>query len=232
MNRYLSVLILSLVALAASPVHADTMTSATPDQTAQFIAKIKADSDMAQVQIAALTAQVLAAKQDLAKVSAQASTTPSAPVAVPAEVAPEGVLSSKDALLHFILTKADKYSGKIEDGIGKAVDEIERETPGLVKEWLRWRFIENAFYFIEPILVAIILGLVALFCLSRWKAALKARTDPDGWIMGTILPAIFSVIMVAGGVCINMDNLLACVQIVIAPRIYVIEHVLKLMGKG
>lgn len=231
MNRYLSVLILSLVALAASPVHADTTPPSTLDQAVSLVAKLKADADTDNAQIATLTAQVLAAKQDLAKVSAQASA-PSAPVAAPAEAAPEGVLSSKDALLHFILTKADKYSGKIEDGIGKAVDEIERETPGLVKEWLRWRFIENAFYFIEPILVAIILGLVALFCLSRWKAALKARTDPDGWIMGTILPAIFSVIMVAGGVCINMDNLLACVQIVIAPRIYVIEHVLKLMGKG
>lgn len=138
--------------------------------------------------------------------------------------------SAKDAFLHFVLSKAELYSGKVEDAVGKAVDVAGREAPKLVKEYLDWKLWE---YGLDVAMWAVCVGLgvwAARFC---YRKMLNASGDAkEGWTIGmvaslvvTILGGLVSFIGPEGSRGIFGD-LLSFIQILVAPRIYVIEQVL------
>jgi hypothetical protein len=166
--------------------------------------------------------------------NAPANATTSAPVAQVATMPPQ---SKSDAVLDFILKKAEKYSGTLEEGIAQAVDFAKEQAPLAVKEWLTWRTYEAIWNIAFPFLVLAILGTCGHFC---GKRMLKAIADSDmyretkevtttfTWIIVRILPIGIPAIFTLVALCNNIPTI---IQIQVAPRVYLIEEAMKLVHK-
>jgi hypothetical protein len=126
-------------------------------------------------------------------------------------------VDTKDALMSFVLEKANTYSDKTEVAIGKAFDFAVAEIPLVMKEFLMWRTVQHCFtFFIFSVVSTLIYFYFIRKCFGeQW------RDDSDevsmvGGVVGTI--AIF--FMIGAAIC----EFLNMMQILIAPRIYLIEQ--------
>lgn len=117
---------------------------------------------------------------------------------------------SKDQVISFILQKAEKYSEKGEQALGKAVDFVMAETPIVVQEFLMWRFWENAIKF--GIAMLFVFGFTALgiFIVVKIYEALPF--------------AMFLFGMACGIFLLNLNSGLDALKIKVAPRVYLIEE--------
>lgn len=189
------------------------------------------------------------ATQVAPKAEAPAPVTTSAAAAPPASVQ---LASVKDEFLRFTLQKAEKYSGKLENGIGAAVDEARKQAPELAKEFLLWRFLVAASNFMVPLVLMLIFIWVSKAHTTGWCKAWKeanvaaaaraadryGRHDWMGdeylkcWRYGPI--ALLSGVGVAislGITIANLGSLSTMIEIYFAPRIYIADQLLQLIKR-
>lgn len=138
----------------------------------------------------------------------------------------------KDAFLAFALEKAEKYSGTAEQVVSKAVDTATKEAPLLAREFIIWRAWMHAIKGVFPIVLFTVF--LTLFCKQwgKWQddgyGNLKKGTT--GNVIATVVGGIGSgVTGVASVIC--ADHILSFVQVLVAPRVYMVEQVLNLFGK-
>ncbi len=119
-----------------------------------------------------------------------------------------------------MLEKAQKYSGKTEDVLGKAIDSAAKEAPEVVHEYLIWNFIQDGLYFVIPFLVGSLLFGISFFLYKK-----------------KIGEELYSFFVVFGGAsffasliafCFNIGEM---VQIVVAPRIYILTQILNILHR-
>lgn len=138
--------------------------------------------------------------------------------------------SVQDEFLRFVLTKAESYSGKVEDAVGKAIDVAQVEAPETVRQFLVWRAWKHAVNAVAPLLFFGLGAGVIWFLRRGWIKAEKQGDDYTGWVMGTVMSSVATFVagvpMVA---TVLIPNLLSFIQIQVAPRIYLLEEVAKLI---
>jgi hypothetical protein len=122
-----------------------------------------------------------------------------------------------------ILMGAKDVSGDIynssKDVIGQSVEFVKAQAPDLVKEFLRWKFTQAL---LVSLFGLFIIG-VALF-IGRWfiKAADgDADVEVPGYMIG-----IFGTLI---GSALFIFWIMDVVQIAVAPRIYLLEYVVKIV---
>lgn len=219
-------LILSLVCLTGSLLAADPAVQPPPTVTEQ-------------VTQAAIKEAVNQIKEALAhETPAQVAVAPVIPVPVPVVAPPATPTAatrmantSADALA-FLVDRAKAYSGKIEDGVSKAVDYGMKEVPQVITEFLRWRFWMHLMHALTSIIFGLI-GMILLYLgITRgWKTS-----DFHPWVIGTIIGGFMTLIATIGFFAgppngpSGLDHIMSCIQIGVAPRIYLIESISRLMG--
>lgn len=121
--------------------------------------------------------------------------------------------STSDQFLSFVLSKAEKYSENVESGLGKAVDIISEETPKVIEEFLTWRAWKAGIIGFGCLAIVIILGGGGLFLVLK-----NDLWEISPVFMFLIFPIFFAV-----------QYTLEFVQIMVAPRVYIIEQALQLV---
>ncbi len=132
----------------------------------------------------------------------------------------ETVPSPKDEFLSFITEKARQYSDKAEAGLGKAYELAKQEAPELLKEFIRWRI---CYHSIQTLFG---MGLVVgCFFLWKWRIKHSEHTETR-----SLMPPVFvSVMVLTGWLCFYTVQALSLVQIIVSPRIYIIEQAANLL---
>jgi len=121
--------------------------------------------------------------------------------------------SSKDAFLSFVLTKAEKYSGSMEVAVSKAMD----EAPIVAKEFLVWRTWEHGMFLAISWALAFVLVVTGI---------ILAKEESKDTRLGS-LALFFCVVIIPFG--IGVEQLFYLIQIQVAPRIYIIEEISKMI---
>jgi len=157
-----------------------------------------------------------------------ASSAFSAPVYVAnAENAEKPPVSTKDQFLQFLADKAMTYTDKVEDAIGASIDFAKKEAEPTMREFLVWRAWKHGMIFAMPFSVFLFGISLVVFC---WKGA---NLNPDKYnfnVRGGLVWLGFALAFIFGLIaCINLDDLFSFIQIQVAPRIYLIEEVSKLI---
>ncbi len=150
-----------------------------------------------------------------------------AEAAAPAPQTETPKTSPKDMLLTFLLDKAKSYSGTIEEGVTKAVDFAKEQTPLVVAEFLTWRAWMHG---MKWGIWALTFVVSASFFPYTWKNA--KYDDSDFWgNLASFFNTVNWVTLIAGfvGSLIQLDHLFSLVQIWVAPRVYLIEEVSKMI---
>lgn len=141
-------------------------------------------------------------------------------------------VDTKDAFLAFVLEKAQTYTDKAETAISKAVDVVTAETPQLVREFLIWRMWMHGIKGIFPLVLGV------LFFVLFYKQYHNWGMDQHHayFVKGNELNVVFTIV---GGIgastsalifaCHGISQLMNFVQILIAPRVYVVEQVIGLL---
>lgn len=136
-------------------------------------------------------------------------------------------LSHSDRALTFIMDKVEKYSEKAETAIGKAVDVAMQEARPLMEEFLLWRAVQNGFKFALPF------SFFLFFIILLFSTAQKGISNFDdrelnkygfGFVVGCA-GSIISLLITL----FHTSNLLTFIQIQVAPRVYLLEEVMRLM---
>lgn len=160
-------------------------------------------------------------------------------IAAPASAAessrsPESVATSaqtdpKDAFLSLLLEKTQKYAAAGERAVEKAVDAVATEAPLALAEFLRWRAWMHGIKGTLP-LVFLAVGLVLfVWQWGKWSTYRNSEClekGTTGNVVATIAGAATSLISLIAFLAAGLPDLLSCVQILVAPRIYVIEQAL------
>lgn len=220
-----SVLAPTTYAFTADPVPEQSLTQSLKDEVSREVAAQVKDAIAPAMQAAkdgiktgVSTSVQNAASKDSPPVSQVADIKPSAG----ARIANVGA-----DVLETLVSKAKSYGGKIEDGLSKAVDYGMTEIPIVVTEFLKWRLWRHGIYAFIPgaaVLAAIIAAIVLI------GRANKDRWNSDGLCMIT---AIWSAATLVGGSVIVwnivMPNLMSFIQILVAPRIYLLESLAHLV---
>lgn len=126
-----------------------------------------------------------------------------------------------------LLNKVVEWTGETAEKIG---DFAAKEIPPFITEYLTWKFWENAigvgFYLILiPIFIAVAIGLYKAVQIM-WK---KKKENPHSdWEVPAVLSTIFggmSALVLSGMWILNFptDKILDCVQIKLAPKVYLVE---------
>ncbi len=163
--------------------------------------------------------------------AAEPATAPVAPT--PAAAVPKVEINYKDAFLQFALEKAQKYSGAVEGAVSKAVDAATDEAPIVAHEYLHWKLWYHAMNAFAPMIA--LLACVGTFVWQWTKFDTNAyghltRGSPLN-IVATILGGMGTVVFALMTCVWAIPNLMSFIQILVAPRVYVIEQVLHLVGK-
>ena len=122
-------------------------------------------------------------------------------------------VSTSDQFLSFVLSKAEKYSEKAEEGIGKAVDAIATETPKVIEEFLIWRAWKHGM---------IGFGCLGLFFLINGVGLYLCYRN-DCWEMSMFLTLTLFLLI---PIC---EHILNFIQVIVAPRVYIIEQAINLI---
>ena len=133
-----------------------------------------------------------------------------------------------------VLEKMRKYSAAGENAVSKAIDEIQEQTPIIIKEYLHWHLAQNLFYVVLTDVSFIFL--VVMFCKTfpKWLSSLTETTNPHKttdvdvkqfkYGASGILSGIFSAV-VLWIILAHLEWYLDSIKIMIAPRVYLIEQV-------
>lgn len=131
----------------------------------------------------------------------------------------------KDEALRFILSKAQKYSEKVENTASAMIDAAQKEAPETIKQFLVWRAVKHGLSFFMPFFI-----LTSAF-ITFLVSAKKANWQSNVFSMPHLVSVVSGIIMLFStiGVAVNFTNLLSFIQVLVAPRIYLIEQVSALI---
>ncbi len=135
-----------------------------------------------------------------------------------------------------LMTKVVEWTGETAEKIG---DFAAKEIPPFIHEYLQWKFWENAigvgFYLILiPIFIAAVIGLYKAIQ-TMWK---KKKENPySDWEVPATLLTIFGGIGAIGLFIIGISNfptdkILDCVQIKLAPKVYLIQQASEIIKEN
>ena len=100
--------------------------------------------------------------------------------------------------------------------IASGIDIVKAQAPDLVHEFVKWKFAEAAVFTIIGVI-----GLLVIF--TSWYKFNK-KCDWDGEVM-TLSSLVCAVITIP--CCVLTCNIMTMIQIWIAPKIYLIEYIVK-----
>jgi len=116
---------------------------------------------------------------------------------------------------------------KTTQGVEAGVGFLQRELPDVVQQLLIWHGIRSAFYFLIAVVVS---GALAKIAFTLWDAG-KAYTTKNLWdegkgwrFFGAAVSGVFA--LLTGFIAINT---LAWLQILLAPKLYLIEYAASLV---
>lgn len=137
---------------------------------------------------------------------------------------PTKTTTTKDAFLSFALEKAQQYTAKGEEVMGKTVDMAMKEAPELAKEYLTWKFWYHSIHFGFGLIA---LGIIAIYLYGLY-IGYRNNWDGDNYTMWMMFGSIvaFMALFVFG---FSIGDLMAAIQIKIAPRIYILESIRDLV---
>ncbi len=147
----------------------------------------------------------------------------------PAQTTPVPKVDYKDAFLSFALDKAKTYSGALENAVAKAVDTAVVETPILVKEYISWKLWKSGISAIFSL--AIVLASIFYGVPKFYRMAKDSGNYMSGQEVGGVFGTVGSVGLAIGFSIAFCINALTFVQILVAPRVYLIEQVMAMAGK-
>jgi hypothetical protein len=142
------------------------------------------------------------------------------------------VEASKDASPNyeqFFFQKLEKYTEKGEQTLDKAVDTLEKEVPLVVNEYLTWKFWESATNLII-LGLSVIVYLGICFFLFKNKNFEFFGDDPLGF-GGTMFLMICGALLLVVIPIVGIKNAKDCLQLSIAPKVYLIERASELIKK-
>jgi len=127
-----------------------------------------------------------------------------------------------------LLNKVAAWVGETADKIG---DFAAREIPPFIHEYLAWKFWENIIGIIfHFIFLFVVIGVITLSykTIKFFIKKTNGNYASDGWFMGTIfsfvIGAACSIILSVNWIKdFPSDKILECVQIKMAPKIYLVE---------
>jgi ABC-type multidrug transport system fused ATPase/permease subunit len=131
-----------------------------------------------------------------------------------------------DEFMRFALDKAKQYTGTAEQVVGKTVDLVQKEAPETVEQFLKWRFVRAVLGIGIPL---------SIFLLASITTGILFRVSKNTWEGGPCLTNIAAIVGVVItlfsliGSLASMDNVFEAIQIHVAPRIYLIEELGKLL---
>ncbi len=131
---------------------------------------------------------------------------------------PNTATSLQDGLVAWLTPLADKG----QEGILRAVELMETEAPLVVKELLRWHFAISLIWFLIPMCVAIVM---ASYLKKMWAWAISVADDTEGLsiIGGTVYTIVAGILISVG---LSTTNWL---QILVAPRLFLIEYIANMV---
>ena len=108
---------------------------------------------------------------------------------------------------------------------------IVEQAPDLIKQLLIWKTVEYSIY--------VIMGISLIIYFYRWtkkvsKEIKENEDDFEDYLMGSvsnIFIAIGQMTILIVGVLLISENLHSLIQIVFAPKIYLIEYTANLLGR-
>ena len=105
---------------------------------------------------------------------------------------------------------------------------IVEQAPDLIKQLLIWKTVEYSIY--------VIMGISLIIYFYRWtkKVSKENEDDFEDYLMGSvsnIFIAIGQMTILIVGVLLISENLHSLIQIVFAPKIYLIEYTANLLGR-
>lgn len=131
--------------------------------------------------------------------------------------------NKEEGIKEFVLEKAKAYTEKAEMGVNGFVSFVEKEAPVVASEFLQFRFLKHAFAAgSATALMALLTAFIAYMELNKKvKEALEGGNYMIAFVcfIGVIL--IFSLTA--------HENIVSAVQIKIAPRVYLLENLAKLV---
>ena len=154
--------------------------------------------------------------------------TPEKPVAALVE---KSKIDYKDALMSFVMKKAEKYSEAGEVTVEKGVDLAMKEAPILVEEYIKWRAFYHAMRFLIPLSIALgwiyfMMKFIKLANTKGWEN--EYRNEPSGYgCLGGV--SIFIQLVLFIVTLCHTDHLFLFVQTMIAPRVYILEQAIQLL---
>lgn len=139
---------------------------------------------------------------------------------------------TKDAFISFVLDKAKVYTDKAEVAVSKAVDVVTTEAPLLVQEFLRWRLWMHGINTFLPI-AFLILGFHLFFKqFSKWKMDQYENRLVEGTpanVIATVLSGILTLASLIVSIAVSLDHFTRFIQVLVAPRVYLVEEVIKVL---
>lgn len=142
-----------------------------------------------------------------------------------------------------IMIEKEEVMQKLGDWIAKTTEQIgdfaSREIPPFIHEYLQWKFYENVisivFYF--SVIIFMIGLIVATFKLSvygfkKHKENRHADWDALHYISGIACLTLSILSLVFFPICFPLNSIKNCVQIKIAPKVYLLEQSVELYKKN
>ena len=99
------------------------------------------------------------------------------------------------------------------EGITQGIDFASKQIPDVIEQLLKWKLVEASVFMVS----GVILILTAIYVYRKF---LK---DSDGAIV------VLSIPLALGGIVCFINNILIMFQIIVAPKIYLIEYVSHLV---
>lgn len=110
------------------------------------------------------------------------------------------------------------------EGIQSGITQIQIATPGLIDEFLRWKLAGSIFFFL--------FGLVFLYFFSKTWARFKKlyNSKEEYWNGNDIALCVLGCFCFLIGSVTSLVNLFDMLKIIIAPRIYLIDYAINVIG--
>lgn len=125
-----------------------------------------------------------------------------------------------------ILPKVDTILANMFEHAASAVQDgaiwLQGQIPDVIKQFLKWKATEDIVYIVLGLMVGLGAYIISRICWKMHKTAVENSHYYDGsWMIGVILPAIIGTILTLLIVCHNLLDLL---EILIAPKVYLLEY--------
>ncbi len=160
--------------------------------------------------------------------SAESTDNPKNSVPVQPTTTTPKLIETRDAFLAFAFEKAKTYSEKAELAVSKAVDVVSSEAPEMLKEFLRWRACMHGLKGLAPIVLMGLSFWMYSYSWPRFKLNIFWEKIVKGEVHNVIFGWVGLVGIFAGFITmcvVGLHHFMSFVQILVAPRIYIIEQV-------